>query len=358
MHTKVQFCDPKKISSDIIEKAAQLLKSGVLVAFPTETVYGLGANALDPDAVAKIFMVKGRPADNPLIVHISDLTQLKEIVEEIPPLTKLLAEKFWPGPLTILLKKKASIPPIVTAGLSTVAVRMPSHPIARALIQAADLPIAAPSANTSGRPSPTSAAHVLDDLSGKIPLILDGGPSQVGLESTVIDVQRENPLILRPGGITLEQLKEIIPNIQIYSPEIMPALEDQPPSPGMKYTHYAPKAALFLYKGPIEEMSNQILMDIQQFLTENHRIGILQLIPHQYYEVMKKKFPFLEIKKLSLNSNLEEIAANLFSSLRSFDELGVEIIFSESINPIGVGLAIMNRLNKAARRIYDLSPPT
>lgn len=354
MNTKVEFCDPHDISKHTIKKAAELLKNGELVAFPTETVYGLGANALDPEAVAKIFIAKGRPADNPLIVHVSEIAQLSGIAKDVPPIALKLAKKFWPGPLTIILKKKESIPSIVTAGLPTVAVRMPSHPIALELIKCTGTPIAAPSANKSGRPSPTRAEHVIDDLSGKIPLILDGGPTEVGLESTIIDIQRHIPIILRPGGITLEQLKEIIPEIEVYSTGDDPKIEKIPLSPGIKYTHYAPKASLILYLGNISHISSQIVIDTKQYLNENRKVGILNLIPHQAYNLIKKQFPMVKIMTPSLKGNLDEIATNLFANLREFDDLGIEIILTESVKPIGPGLAIMNRLKKAANQIREI----
>lgn len=320
-----------------IIKAATFLKHNEVVAFPTETVYGLGGNATNDDAVLKIFEAKGRPSDNPLIIHISEREQLKGFVEEIPEKASLLMDKFWPGPLTIIFnKKEGALSDKATAGLSTVAVRMPEHPLALALIRASGLPIAAPSANRSGKPSPTTAQHVWEDLNGRISAVVDGGPTGIGVESTVLDCTAAMPQILRPGGVTKEQLEAVIGEVRVD-----PALtneEEAPKSPGMKYTHYAPDAPLFLVNGKKEY--------IQQLITEKRReglsVGVLTTVENESY------YDCDEIKVCGQRKELETVAAALYDTLRSFNKSQVDIIFSEIFPNEGVGHAIMNRLLKAA----------
>lgn len=320
-----------------IIQAANLLRENEVVAFPTETVYGLGGNAKNEEAVAKIFAAKGRPSDNPLIIHISKLEQLTEFVDNIPEKASILMEKFWPGPLTIIFQKKeGALSDKATAGLSTIAVRMPEHPVALAIIDAAGLPIAAPSANRSGRPSPTSAHHVWEDLNGRIAAIVDGGPTGIGVESTVLDCTLEIPQILRPGGVTKEQLVSVIGEVKMD-----PALSNQkeaPKSPGMKYTHYAPDAPLFLVNGDRETI--QQLMDEKR--QEGMRVGILTT------EENRSFYQCDVIKICGKRENLETIASSLYDTLRSFNQEHVDIIFSEMFPDEGVGQAIMNRLLKAA----------
>ncbi|MCC3356246.1 L-threonylcarbamoyladenylate synthase [Bacillus sp. REN16] len=320
-----------------IEEAARLLRKNEVVAFPTETVYGLGANALSDEAVAKIYEAKGRPSDNPLIVHISTIGQLHKIVQDIPKQAERLIEKFWPGPLTLVLKRKENaVSKIVTAGLETVAVRMPSHPVALALIAASGLPLAAPSANTSGKPSPTLANHVADDLTGKIAGILDGGATGVGLESTVLDCTGEVPVILRPGGVTKEQLEEVCGVIEVDKAILTEG--EAPKSPGMKYKHYAPTAPLTIVNGRVEF--------IQSLVTEKQndglKVGVLTTAEREnHYEADK-------IIACGSREDLESVASRLYDVLRLFDESGVDIIYSESFPNEGIGQAIMNRLTKAA----------
>lgn len=320
-----------------IIQAANLLRENEVVAFPTETVYGLGGNAKNEEAVAKIFAAKGRPSDNPLIIHISKLEQLTEFVDRIPEKAAILMEKFWPGPLTIIFQKKeGALSDKATAGLSTIAVRMPEHPVALAIIDAAGLPIAAPSANRSGRPSPTTAHHVWEDLNGRIAAIVDGGPTGIGVESTVLDCTLEIPQILRPGGVTKEQLVSVIGEVKMD-----PALSNQkeaPKSPGMKYTHYAPDAPLFLVNGDRETI--QQLMDEKR--QEGMRVGILTT------EENRSFYQCDVIKICGKRENLETIASSLYDTLRSFNQEQVDIIFSEMFPDEGVGQAIMNRLLKAA----------
>ncbi|HHY81804.1 MAG TPA: threonylcarbamoyl-AMP synthase [Clostridiales bacterium] len=350
MKTRViNITDPKSQSSDI-EEAAQFIKKGEVVAFPTETVYGLGANALDAQAVKKIFQAKGRPGDNPLIVHISDIYQWQDLVDDIPDKALELAENFWPGPLTIILEKSLKVPVEVTAGLDTVGVRMPAHPVARELINLAGVPIAAPSANRSGRPSPTTARHVLEDLDGRIPIILDGGQADVGVESTVLDMTGDVPVILRPGGVTPEMLKEIVGQVKIDPHVMAPLVEDKKVrSPGMKYIHYAPKASVVLIRGDLDKLINFISQETRRQIQAGKRVGILatdQTI-NSYYEGVRLT--------MGDRDKPRELAANLFARLREFDELNVDIILAEAVDEKGEGLAVMNRIARAAGfHIIDL----
>lgn len=317
--------------------AAKRLKQNEVVAFPTETVYGLGGNAKSDDAVRKIFEAKGRPSDNPLIIHISELEQIHEFVDAVPEKARTLMKTFWPGPLTIIFQKKEGVlSEIATAGLSTVAIRMPEHPVALALIQASGLPIAAPSANRSGRPSPTTAEHVWEDLNGRVSAIVDGGPTGIGVESTVLDCTGELPQILRPGGVTKEQIEAEIGTVKVD-----PALtnqEEAPKSPGMKYTHYAPDAPLFLVKGG-REYIQQLISDKKN---EGFRVGVLTTEENRAYYTSD----FVQV--CGRRSQLETVASGLYDALRSFNKADVEIIFSEVFENKGVGVAIMNRLLKAA----------
>lgn len=333
------------VNPGIIE-GAKLLRAGELVAFPTETVYGLGANGLDPQAVKQIFFAKGRPADNPLILHIAEIAQLERLVLEISEPAEKLINRFWPGPLTLVLKKRPIVPEQVTGGLDTVAVRMPVHPIARELIFAAQLPIAAPSANLSGRPSPTLADHVIRDLSGKIGLIIDGGPCQRGIESTVIDLSTKQPLLLRPGSISFEELREILPDLELdvgVDGKTSKSLTGVGPrSPGMKYRHYSPQAELILIEGEFLQIKEKII-DLMQASTA--QLGLL--LTHEMVEAMGES-PIGVVKILGSRSNPEEIAGRLFKLLREFDEEDVGLILVEGLSSTGIGLAVMNRLKKAA----------
>lgn len=320
-----------------IQKAATLLKQNEVVAFPTETVYGLGGNAKDDQAIKKIFAAKGRPSDNPLIIHIAKQEQLTEFVEEVPSIAKQLMENFWPGALTIIFRmKEGALSSYATAGLSTVAVRMPDHPIALKLIEEANLPIAAPSANQSGKPSPTSALHVKEDLDGKIAGILDGGSTGVGVESTVIDCTDQMPTILRPGGITIEQIERVIGEVSLDSALINK--EAKPKAPGMKYSHYAPDVPLFLVKGTKERI--QLL--INEGKQKGKKVGVLTTKEHENY------YDADYIFACGKRENLETVAAALYEGLRSFNHRDVDIIYSEMFPQVGVGQAIMNRLMKAA----------
>lgn len=326
--------------SEGIKLAARVIQEGSLVVFPTETVYGLGANAFSAAAVKKIFLVKGRPEDNPLIVHVAQVETLKDLAVNIPFPAWELAERFWPGPLTMVLKKKILIPPETTAGLDTVAVRMPRHSAALALIKCAGVPVAAPSANLSGKPSPTTAEHVLEDLAGRVKVVLDGGPCIVGLESTVLDLSREKPLLLRPGGVTLEELQEVLGKI-----EIAPGLKkgQRPLSPGMRYKHYAPRAPMFLVEGEPLKVVKKIRKLCRENYLKGRKVGLLLTEENKdlYFEAEA-------VEILGTRQNFEEIAANLFRGLRRLDASGVDLILAESFEERGLGLALMNRLRKAA----------
>lgn len=331
-----------------LDHAAEVLRAGGLVAFPTETVYGLGANALDANAVEGIYRAKGRPADNPLIVHITQTDALQTLVSSIPTAASALMEAFWPGPLTLVMPKSDRVPSIITAGLDTVAIRMPFHPIALALIRKAGIPVAAPSANSSGRPSPTLAKHVLEDLNGKVDIIIDGGSSHVGVESTVLDLTVEPPMILRPGGVTQEQLRKILGAVST-DPSLSKSPADHvvPRSPGMKYRHYAPKAAMLLIQGPHERVVSEIGRRADLCVSEGTATGILTTDETAaYYE------PSLHTscRFLSMGSRLhpETLASNLFRCLREFDEKKVDVILAEAPEIEGIGTAVMNRMMKAA----------
>ena len=332
-----------RADSASVQEAAGILKAGGLVAFPTETVYGLGANAFDADAVLSIFTAKGRPADNPLIVHIHDRAQLDEI-GDIPSRAPVLMDAFWPGPLTILFPRRPSVPDVVTAGLSTVAVRMPSHPVALSLLRESGVPVAAPSANRSGRPSPTTAMHVLEDMKGIIPMILDGGPCEIGLESTVIDLTHESPVILRPGGVTKSMLEEVLHEEVYLAGSILRPLQpdEKALSPGMRYKHYAPKGNVTLVKGSETAVVSTLRLLCRQDLAAGKKSCVLCFTEH--VPMLSDCCPH----DMGSVENHAEIAHRLFDILRHLDQEGMETIYSEVIPPEGVGLAVMNRLGRAA----------
>ncbi|MBM0065839.1 L-threonylcarbamoyladenylate synthase [Alkalicoccobacillus gibsonii] len=318
-----------------LQEAANLIKDGHVVAFPTETVYGLGGNALDPQAVTDIFKAKGRPNDNPLIVHIANRDGLNELVTEIPLIAEKLMDAYWPGPLTLIFHANDKVPTNVTAGLSTVAIRMPSHPVARELLEKSGVPVAAPSANLSGRPSPTTADHVWTDLEGRIAGVVDGGATGVGVESTVLDISGEVPMILRPGGITREELTEVCGHVELDG-----ALMDDgqaPKSPGMKYTHYAPKGSLTLVRDRalIQELATKAR-------AEGKRVGVLTT------EERANHYDADFVYACGSDGDLKATAALLYNGLRAFDDQEIDVIFSEVFDENGVGAAVMNRLEKAA----------
>ena len=338
LHTILMKPGPEAFS-----KASSLLHAGQLVAFPTETVYGLGANALDPEAVLSIFQAKGRPADNPLIVHIFEKSQLEDICS-VPDTALPLMEAFWPGPLTLLFEKKESIPSVVTAGLPTVAVRMPSHPVASAMLRSCGLPVAAPSANSSGRPSPTTAEHVLEDMNGRIPLILDGGMCDVGLESTVLDLCHGTPTVLRPGGVTPEMIMDVLgTEVRLAGSILRPLRENEVAlSPGMRYKHYAPRACVTLVDGPEEKTVPALRSLFHDALQSGKKTCVLCFSEHM--EALSDCCPH----NIGSFRSPEEIAHRLFDTLRKLDGENMEVVFSEVIPPDGIGLAVMNRLGRAA----------
>ncbi|OPL09102.1 MAG: hypothetical protein AVO33_07610 [delta proteobacterium ML8_F1] len=326
-----------------IEKAAEILRKGGLVVFPTETVYGLGANAFDEGAVRNIYNAKGRPSDNPLIVHIGALEDLEMLVEEVPEMALRLMEAFWPGPLTLVLRKSPKIGFSLTGGLGTVAVRMPSNSVALALIRAAGVPVAAPSANLSGRPSPTRDAHVLDDLEGRVDAIILGGEVTMGLESTVVDCTGEIPTILRPGFITREDLLEVLPQVHGVTGDIHPGAA--PPSPGMKYRHYAPRGELVMLRGSLTKEG--IEKWIRVYEAQGRRVGLMMTTE------MLQEFPRAMGCDLGEEENLSGVAARVFECLRQLDNLGAEVILTRSFPKKGLGVAIMNRLEKALSRTIE-----
>ena len=325
-----------------LDEAARLLKDGELVAIPTETVYGLAANALDGNAVKNIFVAKGRPQDNPLIVHIAEINEILPLVKNFDERARALAEAYWPGPLTMIFQKTEEVPYETTGGLDTVAVRMPSDEIARALIDAGGGYIAAPSANTSGRPSPTKAEHVEEDLSGKIEMILDGGAVDIGVESTILDMTVTPPMILRPGAITKEMLTELIGEVDIDRTLITPDSKVKPKAPGMKYRHYAPKADLSIVEGPMELVIDAINQMSAERMAKGHRVGVIGT------QETVGRYKADVVKSIGTRADEATIANHLYAVLREFDDAEVEYIYSESFAAGGIGSAIMNRLLKAA----------
>ncbi|MEH7436219.1 L-threonylcarbamoyladenylate synthase [Neobacillus drentensis] len=340
MNTKVWKVDKyvdNLVNNPQVVDAAHFLRENEVVALPTETVYGLGGNAESDEAVAKIFAAKGRPSDNPLIIHIADREQLLRFVAEVPAKAEILMDAFWPGPLTVIFKKKEGVlSEKATAGLATVAVRMPDHPVALALLKVCGLPIAAPSANSSGKPSPTNAVHVMDDLNGKIAGVLDGGATGVGVESTVVDCTESVPVILRPGGVTKEQLEAVIGEVRVD-----PALTDEaakPKAPGMKYRHYAPNAPLYMVSGTREFLQGLV----EEKRQEGLQVGVLTTVENVEFYHADVVFA------CGRRAELETVATALYDTLRRFNETDVDIIYSEVFSSTGVGHAIMNRLQKAA----------
>lgn len=327
-----------------IKTAVKILISGGLVAFPTETVYGLGADALNPQASAKIYEAKGRPSDNPLIVHIADPKHMEHIARDIPKEAYKLAEVFWPGPLTMILNKKDIVPFSTTGGLNTVAIRLPADKIARDIITCSGGFIAAPSANVSGKPSPTKAEHVIADLYGKIDMIIDGGKTTLGLESTIVDLSTKEPIILRPGCITKTMLENVIGNIEYDKAVLKRSIEEdiKPKAPGMKYRHYAPEGCLTIYEGSLPRVVNEINKQAQEYILAGKRVGIIAT------DETKELYKQGNVKSIGRREDNDSIAAGLYTVLRDFDDIHAEYIFSESFASGDMGQAIMNRLLKAA----------
>ncbi len=352
MDTRVLKIDIDQINTRQLEQAIEVLRSGGLVAFPTETVYGLGADALNPEASARIYQAKGRPSDNPLIIHIAREEDLIELAEDIPEVAYRLSSVFWPGPLTMILKKKASVPYETTGGLDTVAIRLPAHKLARTLIGSSGVYVAAPSANLSGKPSPTKAEHVIRDLYGRVDIIIDGGQASLGLESTIIDLTGTKPLILRPGCITKTMLEHVIGPVG-YDPVILQDKPDEkliPKAPGMKYRHYAPEGCLTIYEGKINEVIGAINLKAKELVEAGKTVGVIAT------KETEKDYHYGTVKTIGSRAEEDTIAAGLYGTLRDFDALKTEYIFSESFADNNLGQAIMNRLLKAAGyRIVKLS---
>ncbi len=347
MNTEIIKINRENVDKEKILIAAEIIRSGGLVAFPTETVYGLGADAYNESAVKKIFIAKGRPSDNPLIVHISENIPIMEIVESFPEKAEMLKEKFWPGPLTLILKKNKKIPGVVTGNLDTVAVRMPSHPVAKMLIDLSERAIAAPSANISGKPSPTKPEHVIRDLFGKIDIIIDAGGVDIGLESTVVDLTKNPPVIYRPGKITVRDIESVLGEIAL-SPLARAELKFEnivALSPGMKYRHYSPDTPLILYEGEKDKIIEKIKNDLEELKRNDKRVGLI---------IMDENV--VSDKTIVFDSwNVEDIAKNIFSALREMDENGLDFILVQGIKDVDLGLAVMNRLRKAASKVIKLN---
>lgn len=342
MVTKIIRILDGRIDHDSMQEAGRILQQGGLVAFPTETVYGLGGDALDEQAAKKIYAAKGRPSDNPLIIHIADMEALEKIVTQVPEKARKLAAAYWPGPLTMIFPKSEIVPRGTTGGLDTVAVRMPDHPVALALIRAGGGYVAAPSANVSGRPSPTTAQHVEEDLSGRIDMILDGGPVGIGLESTIVDFTEEVPTILRPGYINSSMIEQVIGEVRIDKGLIASDSKVKPKAPGMKYRHYAPKADLLVVEGKEAAVQQKIRELVHEKISEGCLAGVIAA------EESIGAYPEGIVKCVGTRAEEETIAQHLFAVLREFDECGVDCIISEAFDTPRIGQAIMNRLMKAA----------
>ncbi|MDO4938622.1 MAG: L-threonylcarbamoyladenylate synthase [Lachnospiraceae bacterium] len=344
MQTKIVKINRENFTDIQLNEAGEIIRDGGLVAFPTETVYGLGGNAFDPEAASKIYAAKGRPSDNPLIVHIADMDGLSEIVENVPESAAKLAAAFWPGPMTLVMRKKPVVPDRTTGGLDTVAVRMPVDEIARALIRVSGVPIAAPSANRSGRPSTTTAQHCIEDLDGRIEMIIDGGSVDIGLESTIVDVTGDIPMLLRPGAITLEMLRDVLGRVDIDPAILGPMAEGvRPKAPGMKYKHYAPKAELTIVMGEPDKVRDKINELVAADIAAGRKSGVIATL-----ESRNAYHGQTTLKVMGTRNDESTVARNLFAILREFDETGVDRIYSEGFEDTGIGRAIMNRLRKAA----------
>ena len=342
MKTEVIKIDQNNMDTEALERAAAIIRDGGLVAFPTETVYGLGADALSAEASKKIYAAKGRPSDNPLIVHVAEFSDMEKIAQEMPKEAKKLADAFWPGPLTMIVCKNDKVPYETTGGMDTVAVRMPNHPVALELIRRSGGYIAAPSANTSGKPSPTLAEHVAFDMDGRIPMILDGGPVGIGIESTIVDLTEDIPMILRPGYITPRMLEKVIGEVKMDPGIIASDSLQKPKAPGMKYKHYAPKADLILVDGEEEKVVAKINALAKEAVLLGKKVGIIGT------DETIDRYPEGEVVSIGARSDEDTIAKHLYKLLRDFDEKEVDIIYSESFATPRIGQAIMNRLLKAA----------
>lgn len=344
MKTLLLKVDTENPDPTIIQTAANIIRKGGLVAFPTETVYGLGADALNPEAVSSLFVAKKRPLDNPPIVHIADLKEVGRLVLEVPPNAKKLMEKFWPGPLTLIFKRSSLMPKVTVAGLDTVAIRMPKHKVALELIRMSRCPIAAPSANLAGKPSPTTAQHVYEDLNGRIDAFLDGGATNIGVESTVVDMSVDPPMLLRPGGTPFEALKKVLGDLKLH-PFVQAEQElslQEIRSPGMKHKHYAPKAQVILVEGNFLVVMAKVKDLVESYKLQGSKVGVLAT------DETQTAYKADVVKSLGSRANLAIVAQNLFRLLREVDAENVDIIIAEGVSSEGLGLAVMNRLRKAS----------
>lgn len=342
MNTQVIQMDEQHIQTELLRQAGKIIKAGGLVAFPTETVYGLGGDALNPESSRKIYAAKGRPSDNPLIVHICRMEDLPYIVREIPEAARKLAEAFWPGPLTMIFHKSPAVPAETTGGLDTVAVRMPSHKTALSFIREAGGYVAAPSANRSGRPSPTCAKYVAEDMTGRIEMIIDGGDVEIGLESTIVDMTEEEPVVLRPGYITKEMLEEVLCSVREDQTMMSDESGQAPKAPGMKYRHYAPKGSLTIVDGQEEQVTAYINEQLEHLKSGGYKTGVIGT------DASIDRYHGDVCKSAGNREDERTIAKELYRILREFDDEEVTAIFSESFDTAGIGQAIMNRLLKAA----------
>lgn len=340
--------DPDAPDPAALAPAADCLRRGGLVAFPTETVYGLGAHALDRTAVRRLFEAKGRPATDPLIVHLSDADRVNELAVDVPDAARALASRFWPGPLTLVLRRSPRVPDEVTAGLDTVAIRVPAHPVARALLSAAAIPVAAPSANLFSRPSPTRASHVLDDLGGRIDLVVDGGPTQVGVESTVLDLSREVPTILRPGAVSLAMLQEVLPRVLQGAGAASPT--GAMPSPGLLERHYAPRAPLTVYEGA--DAAARLARDACDLIADGHRVGIMAADEDRaQLNGLARHAPQASVVYLGSERDLGSVASRLYAAMRELDASGVDRILARGFpGDEGLAVAIRDRLRRASAK--------
>jgi L-threonylcarbamoyladenylate synthase len=344
MKTLLLKIDPENPDLAKIITAAKIIKKGGLVAFPTETVYGLGADALNPMAVLALFEAKKRPLDNPPIVHVACINEIYKLVEDVPHRAILLMEQFWPGPLTLIFKRSSNVPKVTVAGLDTIAIRIPKHKVALELIKQSCRPIAAPSANLAGRPSPTTAQHVFEDLNGRIDAILDGGLTNIGVESTVVDVSVDPPIVLRPGGTPFEMLKKVFGDFKLHpfvlTEQELPLQEVR--SPGMKHKHYAPETEVILVEGSVPEIIKEIKKLAKSYFIKGKRVGVIAT------DETKTAYKVNVVKSLGSRSNLAAIAQNLFRLLREIDAENVDVIIVEGVPFKELGLAVMNRLRKAS----------
>ena len=342
MKTELIPVNQENIDNSVVMRAGDVIRRGGLVAFPTETVYGLGGNGLNPHSSKSIYAAKGRPSDNPLIIHICNMKDLGLIVEEIPKDVFRLAEAFWPGPLTIIMKKSDLVPKETTGGLDTVAVRMPSHPVALKFIEYAGGYVAAPSANVSGRPSPTKAKYVIEDMTGRIDMILDGDGIDIGLESTIVDMTTEIPMILRPGYITKDMLEKVLGEVSVDQTILDINCKEPPKAPGMRYRHYAPKGQLTIVEGEADKTIETINQLTREAHSKGEKVGVIGT------EETKDKYLGDSVKSVGKRSDEESIARTLYTILREFDDEDISVIYSESFSECTMGQAIMNRLLKAA----------